>query len=430
MYSKSFEEFYKSSGISTDTRAISKDCLFVCIKGENFDGNTFASTALKQGARHVIVDDKAYFTQPKSMTLVTNSVTYLQELANFHRKKFKIPVIGVTGSNGKTTTKELIQKVLAKKYKVLATIGNLNNHLGVPFTLLRLTEEHDIAIIEMGANKFKDIEELCDIAEPSYGIITNIGKAHLEGFIDFDGVLKTKRELYGAIEKVSGTIVVNQDDNVLVDILPKNIERFTYGTNEQSDILGNLVSLTPFVNMTWKSESFTSSDIETKMVGKYNFYNYLAAVTFGKLFDVSNNDISKAIEDYTPTNNRSQVSKTDKNTIILDCYNANPTSMRSALESFAMIDHADKVFILGDMKELGNESHQEHKEIIDLVEALNLNGFTVGDEFHDLNSENIIKSFQTTQDLIAHLSNAPLSNKLVLLKGSRSIGLEKSQTLL
>ena len=288
MHSKSFEEFYKSSGISTDTRAISKDCLFVCIKGENFDGNTFASTALKQGARHVIVDDKSYFTQPKSMTLVTNSVTYLQELANFHRKKFKIPVIGVTGSNGKTTTKELIQKVLAKKYNVLATIGNLNNHLGVPFTLLRLTEEHDIAIIEMGANKFKDIEELCDIAEPSCGIITNIGKAHLEGFIDFDGVLKTKRELYGAIEKVSGTIVVNQDDNVLVDILPKNIERFTYGTNEQSDILGNLVSLTPFVNMTWKSESFTSSDIETKMVGKYNFYNYLAAVTFGKLFDVSN----------------------------------------------------------------------------------------------------------------------------------------------
>ncbi len=430
MESNEFEEFYLSSGICTDTRAIFANCIFVCIKGDNFDGNSFAQKALEQGANHVIVDNETSFTHPNKMTLVADSITYIQQLANHHRRKFDIPVIGITGSNGKTTTKELIYAVLSKKFNVLATKGNLNNHLGVPFTLLRLTKKHEIAIIEMGANKLKDIEELCDIAEPTIGIITNIGKAHLEGFIDFEGILRTKCELYKAIENVNGKIVINRDDQILVDILPNNIEFMDYSTFSDTAINGELLALSPFVEMEWSSGTHQSKRIETKMVGKYNFYNYMAAISFGKLFKIENEAISEAIEEYTPTNNRSQVTKTERNTLIMDCYNANPSSMRSALDSFAMINNNSKVLILGDMKELGNDSKDEHEAIISLLESLQLNAYTVGNEYYSLQSSQIIRSFQTTDELLEHLSSNPLIDKLILLKGSRSMGLEKAQGLL
>ncbi len=424
-----YELFSTSTGICTDTRKINRDCLFVCIQGENFDGNKFAEKALELGAKHVIVDNDEYFITSKNMTLVKDSVVYLQELANYHRNKFNIPIIGITGSNGKTTSKELIKKVLSKKYKVLATEGNLNNHLGVPFTLLRLNEAHEIAIIEMGANKFKDIEELCNIAEPTHGIITNIGKAHLEGFINIEGVIKTKKELYEAVEKKKGHIIVNQDDKILLSVLPKTTKNLTYG-KANANITGELVRLSPFVEMKWNFNSYTSQHLRTNMVGEYNFYNYLSAISFGVLFEVEYDDISNAIEEYSPSNSRSQIKKTDKNTLILDCYNANPTSMASALKSFAMIENDHKICILGDMKELGDDSKEEHRRIIELIEQLSIQAHVVGDEFFSIQSCNILKRFRTVEDLKEFISLFPIENKLILLKGSRSVQLEKVEDLL
>lgn len=424
-----FSPFYESTGICTDTRAISTGSLFICIKGANFDGNTFAEEALKQGANHVIVDNPEFFLDNGKMTLVEDSVLYLQQLANYHRNKFDIPVIGITGSNGKTTTKELIHAVLSKKYNVLATKGNLNNHLGVPFTLLRMTSEHEIAIIEMGANKFKDIEELSDIAEPNYGIITNIGKAHLEGFESFEGVLKTKKELYTSVANKKGLIVVNNDDSILTENLPKNTSTLTYGS-ENAEIIGELIELTPFVQMKWSTEGYNSPSLDTQMVGKYNFYNYIAAAAFGKLFSVPENDISDAIKEYTPSNNRSQVQKTARNILIMDCYNANPTSMKSALESFALMTHDNKHFIVGDMRELGEGSEKEHSDIIKLIEKLELSGYTVGEEFGKFQSNAIIKHFDNSEDAKTFLETNPLSNMLVLLKGSRGIKLEILESIL
>ena len=425
-----FSPFYDSSGICTDTRSIQKDCLFICIKGDNFDGNTFASKAIEQGAKHVIIDDVAYYDGSDKMTLVDNSVKYIQQLANHHRNKFDIPVIGITGSNGKTTTKELINAVLSKKYNVLATIGNLNNHLGVPFTLLRLNDSHDVAIIEMGANRFKDIEELCEIAEPSHGIITNIGKAHLEGFLNFDGVLKTKKELYDSIEKNNGTIIFNSDDEILENIAPMQLKWLSYGTDNLTKVHGELLSVSPTVSFKWTYAGIQSSTVKTKMFGEYNFYNYMAAIAFGIQFEVDPTEISAAIEEYTPTNNRSQVKETGKNTLILDCYNANPSSTDSALRSFAMNDHPKKLFILGDMRELGADSEMEHKKIIDLVESLELTGYVVGEEYGKLNSSSLLQSFDNAQSLVDFLENTPLHDNLILLKGSRSIGLEVAEAAL
>ena len=424
MEKKLYDLFLNSTGICTDTRSIEQNSLFVCIKGENFDGNTFSEKALNEGATHVIVDNPEFFNPNKAMTLVQDSVQFLQDLANYHRRQFSIPVIGITGSNGKTTSKELINAVLSKKYNVLATQGNLNNHLGVPFTLLRLTKEHEIAIIEMGANKFKDIEELCAIAEPNFGIITNIGKAHLEGFINFEGVIRTKREMYESVEKNKGKIIVNTDDEILLANLPKSISTVSYGTSGDTKVSGELTNLSPFVEMTWQTENYSSPILHTQMVGKYNFYNYLAAAAFGVEFGVEPEKISEAIQEYTPTNNRSQVKKTNSNTLILDCYNANPTSMKSALDSFAIIDTKNKYFIIGDMKELGSDSKVEHAKIIELVESLNLQGFTVGSEFAQFNSQSVVLNFPNNKAIKNHLLESPIKDSLILLKGSRSIGLE------
>ena len=413
--------FYDTTGICTDTRKIKKDCLFLCLKGDNFNGNEFAEKALNEGAKYVIVDESKYQTNDK-IYLVKDVLKYLQKLANYHRKKFKIPVIGITGSNGKTSTKELIKIVLEKKYNLLATEGNLNNHIGVPLTLLNITKNHEIAIIEMGANKFKDIEELCNIAEPNYGIITNIGKAHLEGFINFEGVLKTKKELYDSILKNHGTLIINGDDEILIKNAPE-VKKIKYGTSEKSDIKGELINLSPFVEMKWKSDNYSSELISTKMIGKYNFYNFLAAIAFGKIFNIEPNKINEAISEYTPDNKRSQVKKTKNNTLILDCYNANPSSMTSALESFSQINHPNKIAIIGDMLELGDDSIKEHQNILDLTKKLNLNKITVGPIFESINSDEL--KFSNTLKTEEYLKNSSIKDHIILLKGSRGIGLEK-----
>lgn len=421
-----FEKYYELCELCTDTRNIISGSLFVCLKGANFNGNKFAAKALEMGAGHVILDDPEYFIEDSNMSLVENSLTFIQHLANFHRRKFNIPVIGITGSNGKTTSKELIHAVLSMKYKTLATEGNLNNHLGVPFTLLRLNSEHEIAVIEMGANKPGDIQELCEIAEPTHGIITNIGKAHLEGFGDFNGVLKTKTELYRSVEQAEGTIVVNGDDPVLNQNLT-DVKILKYGKKNDFYVSGELIELNPFVKMKWTSENYTSPALQTNLVGEYNFYNFLAAITFGKLFDVSHEMINEALENYQPTNRRSQVKKTNSNVLILDCYNANPSSMELAIKSFSTNNlPLDKLLIIGAMKELGSESDTEHKRILELVKELSLDCITVGNEFKS--SE--FKHFERVEELEHELINSPIHNKLILLKGSRSIGLEKLENIL
>ncbi len=421
-----FELFYATSGIATDTRNIEKDSLFICLKGDNFNGNKFADQALEKGAKYVIVDEIEYKTK-ENIFFVDNSLEFLQKLANHHRNKFNIPVIGITGSNGKTSSKELINAVLQKKFNVLATIGNLNNHIGVPLTLLRLNKSHEIAIIEMGANKFKDIEELCNIAEPNYGIITNIGKAHLEGFINFEGVLKTKKELYDSILKKNGTIILNSDDEVLLKNAP-DVTKIMYGTSDKATIQGELINLSPFVEMKWKTENYSSELISTKMIGKYNFYNFLAAISFGIAFNIEPVKINEAISEYTPDNKRSQIKKTEKNTLILDCYNANPSSMTNALESFSQINQSNKLAIIGDMLELGEESIIEHENILKLSKTLNINVITVGPIFDSINTNTI--KFKNTSNALEYFKTNPINENLILLKGSRGIGLERLEEYL
>jgi UDP-N-acetylmuramoyl-tripeptide--D-alanyl-D-alanine ligase len=423
---KLFELFYKCNGVSTDTRNIKGNSLFICLSGEKFNGNTFAKQALDLGALYVIADDKSVCNE-SSIFYVENCLLFLQKLANFHRKKFNIPVIGITGSNGKTSTKELINCVLSKKYKTLVTIGNLNNHIGVPLTLLRLTEEDEIAIIEMGANKFKDIEELCQIAEPNFGIITNIGKAHLEGFINFEGVLKTKKELYEAVSHQGGTLFYNSDDETLKNNLPQNIHAISFGTETNATISGKLIELNPFIKLSWKSADFQSEEIQTAMIGKYNFYNFLAAISIGHYFKVDNLQICDAIQHYESNNNRSQIKKTETNTLILDAYNANPSSMQSAIESFKLIEQESKHLILGDMFELGPDSSSEHAKIVSQISDLNLTCSFIGERFFEFYEQKNMQLnfFKTKEEFKLHLENKPIQNKLILLKGSRGIGLEE-----
>jgi len=423
-----FELFYETTGVCIDTRSITKDCLFVCLKGANFNGNTFAEDALKNGAKYVIVDQKEYQTS-SNIFLVENSLKFLQNLANHHRKKFSLPIIGITGTNGKTTTKELIATVLEKEYKVLYTKGNLNNHIGVPITLLKLNESHEIAVIEMGANKPGDIKELMEIAEPTHGIITNMGKAHLEGFGSFEGVQKTKKELYDFIENKKGTLFFNQDDEILKNHIPSHIQQFGYSSNSNSFVKGELVRMSPYVVMQWKHDQYQSPILTTSMIGTYNYYNFLAAITIGIHFQINYENINDAIINYTPTNNRSEIKKTAFNTLILDAYNANPTSMKNAIESFSKMENNDKFLILGDMFELGSISDDEHLAVFNLVNSLKINAIYVGENFKQIN-KNADNFFNNKNELIENLKLFPIKNKLILLKASRGIGLESIVDLL
>ena len=414
---KLFSLFTDTSGVCTDTRNIDDDCLFIALKGENFNGNLFAQEAIDRGAKYAIVDEKDK-SNDREIFYVENGLVFLQKLANYHRNQFNIPIIGITGSNGKTSTKELIQTILATQYNVLFTKGNLNNHIGVPLTLLRLTHEHEIAIIEMGANQPNDIEELCEIADPDYGIITNIGKAHLEGFKNLEGVVQTKSALYRSIRAKQGTLFFNADDSILTPILPSNTKNHSYGT-ENAEIEGVLNELTPYIHMQWSKTNYSSPVIKTKMIGKYNFYNFLAAICIANHFDVTETNICRAAEAYIPDNNRSQVQKTNKNTLIVDCYNANPTSMSLALDSFRLIEHQKKIAIIGDMLELGADGIKEHENVIQYCIDNEIDFFTVGPLFRSINEN----GFMNTNEIETILSN--LEDCLILLKGSRGIRLEK-----
>ncbi len=421
---KLFDLFYETSEVCIDTRSITKNCLFVALKGSNFDGNDFVNEALLAGAKYCISDRLAICNQV-NIFYVENTLEYLQSLALSHRKKFNIPVLGITGSNGKTSTKELVNCILSKQYHVLCTAGNFNNHIGVPLTLLKLNSSHELAIIEMGANKQGDIAELCAIAEPTLGVITNIGKAHLEGFNDFQGVLKTKKELYTSIsQKKEGVIFYNADDQLLIENLPNNIKNISYGTPLLSNVSGELLALNPRVKLRYKDGEYNSPEIQTQLIGKYNFYNFLCAISIGVYFKISHENIRIAIEQYISKNNRSQVEITANNTIIIDCYNANPSSMHSALESFLIIEADNKIAIIGDMLELGADTKEEHDKIIKYCKENEISYLVVGEYFSKSEANPKIR-FASTNDLLDYFNITPLKNNLILLKGSRGIALEK-----
>lgn len=398
--------------IDTDTRKIRNNTLYFALKGENFNGNTFAVEALKKGASYSIVDEKEYVTSSKTI-LVDDVLKTLQKLASLHRTTLNIPIIGLTGSNGKTTTKELINAVLSTQYKTTATVGNLNNHIGVPLTLLSMTPSTEIGIVEMGANHPKEIDFLCSIAKPDFGYITNFGKAHLEGFGSLEGVISAKSELYTYLKATQKTVLVNTDDKIQV---LKTAEMKTVFF----DASIRLLEANPYVKV-----AFGQDSISTNLIGGYNYSNIAAAITFGVSFNVDTENIKNSLESYIPTNNRSQVLTTkNENTLILDAYNANPTSMIAALDSFSLINSKNKMVILGDMFELGLESQKEHQSISDYCTVLNLKSvILVGKLFNKTKSDHLkLASFE---DLKEHLTNINITGCQILIKGSRGMALER-----
>lgn len=424
-----YNHYLKHPLICTDTREIKKGAIFFALKGDTFNANQFAEKALNDGCALAVIDEPSYKKDDRYI-VVTDVLTALQQLANHHRHQLNIPVIAITGSNGKTTSKELVNAVLSEKYKVLATKGNLNNHIGVPLTLLNIQEEHEIAIIEMGANHQGEIAMLCNIAEPTFGMITNIGKAHLEGFGGPEGVIKAKNELYTYIREHQGKLFVNADNELLVK-LSENSNRITFGTRVSADYTGVLTESNPFVKLKCKARDDaqmldSKQTIETSLIGKYNFENILAAACIGNYFKVGELQIKTGLEKYVPSNNRSQVMQTKTNLLLMDAYNANPSSMNAAIENFAQMDRKDKMVILGDMLELGEDSEKEHRQIIELLKQKNiLHAILVGPHFMKAAKPPFTQLFQTSDEALQYLKKFPVSNATVLVKGSRGIKLEK-----
>jgi UDP-N-acetylmuramoyl-tripeptide--D-alanyl-D-alanine ligase len=423
-----YDLFFQHPEISIDSRQIKEGSLFFALKGESFDGNEFANNALTNGASYAIIDDPHYKVGDRTI-LVKNSLTLLQRLANFHRKHFDIPVLAITGTNGKTTTKELLFSVLSKNYKTLATQGNLNNHIGVPLTLLKLKPETEIAIIEMGANHPGEIDVLCRIAEPTHGIITNIGKAHLEGFGGFDGVIKAKTELYHFLRSHNGIAFVNSSNSLLeqfkegMNVVPYNNGESMVDKNQNSQ-------KNTFLNMKIKLGE-QEIKLSTNLFGSYNAENINAAASIGYFFNIEPIKIKEAIESYLPQNNRSQVLQTNNNLLILDMYNANPSSLALALQDFSDSAYDKKVVIIGDMLELGEESDNEHQAILELIEKLELNEvYLVGPVFTRINRKRDWLCFQDSDLANIWLEHHRLTNKTILIKGSRGIKLEKLVGLL
>ncbi len=420
-----YQLFTKYPTISTDSRTIPGQCLFFALKGENFDGNSFAEEAVRQGAAYSIVDDPKVVNGNPQIIFVDDVLTSLQQLANYHRRQLNIPIIAITGSNGKTTTKELIAEVLKNRFNITYTQGNLNNHIGVPLTLLKMTDETQIAIIEMGANHPGEIAVLCKIAEPNLGLVTNMGKAHLEGFESFEGVIKTKTEMYDFLRSSGGKCFINCDNDLLLR-QAEGLEHLTYGSNEKAQLRGEPEDASYF---TVAKILFPKGWLyfRSKLVGVYNFENIMAAARVGYYFDIDPLLIQKSIEKYEPTNNRSQFIQQASNRIILDAYNANPTSMRASLENFSKISHPAKTVILGDMLELGSYSAQEHQAIADFLQEQNFeNVYLVGPCFSQVDAGTKAKKFEKIELLVNYLSQQKqMNNKLILIKGSRGIRLEK-----
>lgn len=417
-----YKRFLSCDGVCTDTRSISSGSLFFALKGPHFNANAFAADALAKGALFAVVDDPAVVADER-FVLVSDVLIALQALARHHRHQFDIPVIGITGTNGKTTTKELVHAVMAADRPTLATSGNLNNHIGVPLTLLRLSSAHRIAIIEMGASKVGDIRELVEIAEPTHGLITNIGRAHLEGFGSYEGVVRAKTELFEFIRGHGGTLFVNDDDPLLIE-KSTGLSRHTYGRAATADTSGNSCSTGPFLEFAFAGRDGSTHRVPTRLIGDYNLPNALAAVAIGQFFGVHDQVISEAIAAYTPSNNRSEFRDTGRNQLILDAYNANPTSTAAALRNLAALSSdRPKLVILGDMLELGPDSPFEHSAIVGLVDKLGLQAIYVGPEFA-LAAGQQRRVFTNAADLLEALKAEPLTGRMVLVKGSRGIKLE------
>ena len=409
--------YKKSFLVSTDTRKITKDCIFFALKGDNFNGNAYAEEALKKGASYAIIDEEKFQVNDQ-MILVDDVLQALQKLANYHRNELAIPIISLTGSNGKTTTKELINAVLSKKFKTTATVGNLNNHIGVPLTLLSMTDKAEIGIVEMGANHLKEIAFLCNLTQPDYGYITNFGKAHLEGFGSLKGVVKGKTELYNYIKINNKKAFVNANDTKQIET-SEGMHRIIFGSTN-ADVNIKFLEANPFVKVEYKGES-----IESKLIGSYNFNNIAVAIVIGIHFGVDDAKIKEAIENYIPSNNRSQIIQKGSNKIILDAYNANPSSMQAALENFSHLTDKNKIAVLGDMFELGNEAEIEHQRIANQSSESGLdNVYLLGENFYKTNVSGI-KKFKTFDDFMNHFSNQKIKNSTLLIKASRGMALER-----
>lgn len=419
-----YNRFTECNGLTTDSRHCPEGSMFLALKGETFNGNAFAAQSLAQGCRYAVVDEPQYASpENPRIILVDNCLETLQKLANYHRRRLGTRMIGVTGTNGKTTTKELIATVLGEKFKVLYTQGNFNNHIGVPLTLLRLKPEHEMAVIEMGANHPGEIKTLVHIAEPDYGIITNVGKAHLQGFGSFEGVIRTKGELYDFLREKGNSTIFIQNENPYLNKIATGLTCVRYGQTLGLDVTGKVVSCSPFLRFSWTAEG-TSHEVQTHLIGSYNLDNALAAVTIGRYFGVEDAKICHALSSYVPQNNRSQLVHTASNTLIVDAYNANPTSMMAALENFRQMEAAHKVAILGDMKELGEGSHEEHQKVVDFLKECGFERvMLVGPEFGGTSSP--FEHYKDVKDVEALLAAHPLQGCCVLVKGSNSMKLSE-----
>ena len=421
-----YDLFIHNPQITTDSRNCPKGSIFFALKGDKFDGNQYAGKALASGCVYAVIDNPDYYIGERTI-LVDNVLKTLQQLAHHHRKVLGLPIIGITGTNGKTTTKELLAAVLSTKFNLLYTEGNFNNHIGVPLTLLRLTHDHEMAVIEMGASHPGDIKELVDIVHPNYGIITNVGRAHLEGFGSFEGVIRTKGELYDYIRRSKGKIFIKKENEYLQSIA-KGIEQITYGNGDDAFASGQVVSCDPFLVFNWKQQGKLHT-VETHMIGSYNLDNVLAAVAVGRFFKIPAERISRAIAAYEPTNNRSQFKKTDNSEWIIDAYNANPSSMKVALDNFITMPVQPKAIILGDMRELGPTSDELHAEVVEQIKKGQFDKvFLCGEHFSKVGKE--FSPFATTEAMVEELRKQPLKGYHILIKGSHSMGLEKLADIL
>lgn len=419
-----YKHFAECGVVTTDSRRCPEGSMFIALKGETFNGNAFAAQALQKGCRYAVVDEAAYAPADNPhILLVDDCLKALQHLANRHRRQMGTRIIGITGTNGKTTTKELVSAVLREKYNVLATEGNLNNHIGVPLTLLRLTPAHQLAVVEMGASHPGDIKELVDIAEPDCGLITNVGRAHLQGFGSFEGVVRTKGELYDYLRTKPGSVIFLENENPYLNRMAEGLACIRYGRSEGLYVSGNPIDTdSPFLSFHWTHEG-KEHEVHTRLIGTYNLDNVLAAATVGCYFDVDVRDICRAITAYTPQNDRSELKETAHNKLIIDAYNANPTSMMAALNNFRQLHAAHKRAILGAMKELGAYSHDEHQKIADYVATCGFEQIIlVGKEFEEVHHPHCL-CYPDVDTVIDHLKADRPEGCCILIKGSNSMKL-------
>lgn len=416
--------------ITTDSRNCPEGSIFFALKGDSFDGNKFAAMAISKGCAYAVIDEPEYAADNRYI-VVDDCLKTFQQLARYHRQQFNIPVIGITGTNGKTTTKELVSTVLAKKYNVLFTEGNFNNDIGVPKTLFRLNNSHDIAVIEMGASHPGDIKTLVEIVEPDYGIITNVGKAHLQGFGSFEGVVKTKGELYDYLRTKKDSVVFIHNENEHLLGIANHLKLVKYGTADQDNLAANgrVLSCAPFLKYQWRHEAGEWHEVQTHLIGSYNIYNMLAATCIGLYFGVTAEQIDDALKNYIPSNNRSQLEETPFNKLIVDTYNANPTSMAAALKDFRDMKVSPKMAILGDMRELGESSDEEHQKVVDFLKDSGLtNIWLVGDEFAKTRCN--FRKFKDVEEVKAEINAKRPEGYYILIKGSNGIKLFKLPELL